>query len=458
MNLKERARKLREQADAATTEASARWDDFVQARTALEALGDDVDIASASEFNAAQAAQETYNVAAEASRAAERAYRDVLELVGDDAPQVSGLSQFGAQQPSQAAPMSLGRAFTDSDVFRDVSARIPNTPGSKLQIGTTDAVPVANREQARAILRGLSPQAAIFSTPANVVEPDAQPGIRPLPLLPPLTVLDLITMATTDSNSVKWVREASFTNGAAEVAESAAGAEVAKPESALTLAPVSFDVTTLAHWLPASKQSLRDVAGVRSLIDAKLEWGLRRRLAAQVIAGDGLGANLTGILNTSGIGHIDRPGSVTADSLIQAIYDGVVTVADAYGEAPNVCFVSRADYKILRFAREAKATLTSAGPVYETVDTGGYVFGSPRSINPIEVEGCLVLPNFDLPANHSIMGVWREFAVWMHEGITIGMSDSHADYYVKNLVAILAECSLAAGAMETVAFCEIAPA
>ena len=37
------------------------------------------------------------------------------------------------------------------------------------------------------------------------------------------------------------------------------------------------------------------------------------------------------------------------------------------------------------------------------------------------------------------MGVWRELAVWMHEGITIGMSDSHADYYVKNLVAILAE-------------------
>jgi HK97 family phage major capsid protein len=176
---------------------------------------------------------------------------------------------------------------------------------------------------------------------------------------------------------------------------------------------------------------------------------LQRRLAKQIIAGDGVGANLRGILNTPGIGHVDRPATVTADALIEAIYDGVEMVGDAYGEAPNVCFVSRADYKLLRFARDGSGA---------SADTGGYIFGSPRTVNPIEVEGCLVLPNFDLPAGHSIMGVWREFAVWMHEGITISMSDSHADYYVKNLVAILAEFSAAAGALETVAFCEIAPA
>jgi hypothetical protein len=66
-----------------------------------------------------------------------------------------------------------------------------------------------------------------------------------------------------------------------------------------------------------------------------------------------------------------------------------------------------------------------------------------------------VLPNFDLPAGMSVMGVWREFAVWMHEGLSIALSDSHDDYFIKNLVAILAEFACAAGAMETVAFCEI---
>lgn len=443
MNLRDRARRLREQADAATSEASARWDDFVQARTALEALEDGVDVTAAPEFAAAQAAQETYNAAAEASRDAEREYRAVLELMGDDAPE-----RPAAQAPHREAAslVSMGEQFTGSDVFRDVSARIPETAGSKQAIGTTASVRVASREQARDIMR--RPQATIFSTPDNVVAPDQAPGIRPLPLLPPLTVLDLITMATTDSTSVKWVREKAFTNAAAEVAETTqavyADHLTRKPESALELEDVTFDVKTLAHWMPASKQSLRDVAGVRSLIDAKLEWGLRRRLATQVIAGDGLGANLLGICNTPGIGHVDRSG-VDAASLIEDVYDGVVTIGDAYGEAPNVCFVSRADYKLLRFARGDEGG----------ADTGSFLFGSPRTVNPIEVEGCLVLPNFDLPAGMSVMGVWREFAVWMREGISIALSDSHEDYFIKNLVAILAEFACAAGAMETVAFCEI---
>ena len=87
--------------------------------------------------------------------------------------------------------------------------------------------------------------------------------------------------------------------------------------------------------------------------------------------------------------------------------------------------------------------------------TGSFIFGPPTKANPIEVEDCLVLPNFDLPAGMSVMGVWREFAVWMHEGLSIALSDSHDDYFIKNLVAILAEFACAAGAMETVAFCEI---
>ena len=443
MDLKARARKLREQADAATAEASARWDDFVQARAALEALDDDIDVGGAPEFAAAQAAQETYNASAEASRTAERAYRDVLELMGEGSPEHPAAR---AAQPAAAGErVSIGEHFTNDQVYRDVAARIPDSAGSKMRIGVTESVQVADRDQARAIMR--SPRAAIFSTPADVVEPDAKPGIRPLPLLPPLTVLDLITMATTDSTSVKWVREKAFTNGAAEVAESAEGAKVTKPESALTLETVTFDVKTLAHWLPASKQSLRDVAGVRSLIDAKLEWGLRRRLAKQVIAGDGVGANLLGIANTAGIGHVDRSGADAA-SLIEDIYDGVVTIGDSYGEVPNVCFVGRADYKLLRFARGEEG---GAG-------TGSFIFGPPTKANPIEVEDCLVLPNFDLPAGMSVMGIWREFAVWMHEGISIALSDSHDTYFVENLVAILAEFAAAAGAMETVAFCEISAA
>jgi len=440
MDLREKARKLREQADAASAEASTRWDEFTQAREALEALGDDVDMSAAPEMATAQAAREAYETAAEASRAADRTYRDVLELLGDDAPQAMTAP---VEEPHVG---SIGERFVASDVYREVAARIPETAGSKQAIGTTPGVRVATREQAIAMMK---PQAAVFSTPANVVAPDQAPGIRPLPLLPPLTVLDLVTMATTDSTSVRWVREKAFTSAAAEVAETTESTKAtnAKGESTLEIEPVTFDVTTIAHWLPASKQSIRDIAGVRSLIDAKLEWGLRRRLAAQIINGNGNTPNLKGVCNTAGIGHVNRSGS-TAKSLIEDLYDAAVVVADAYGETPNVGFVSRADYKKLRFARGDEG---GAG-------TGSFIFGPPTAFNPIEVEGCLILPNFDLPAGMSVVGVWREYGVWMHEGVSIALSDSHNDYFIRNLVAILAELSCAAGAMETAAFCEISAA
>ena len=442
--MKDRVRKLREQADAATSEAQAKWGELNSAREALgnAEVGDGKAITDTPEFAAAQAAREAYDVAAEAASKADDAYKSVLEIMGAEAPERPIAGAFDKPAPAG----SIGEQFVGSDVFKGVAARIPDTPGSKAKVGTTDSVPVATRDQARSILRGV--KAEIFSTPEDVVAPDQKAGIRALPLLPPLTVLDLITFGTTDSTSVKWVREKAFTNAAAEVAESVEGTEVTKPESKLELEPVTFDVTTIAHWMPASKQSLRDVAGVRSLIDAKLEWGLRRRLAAQVINGGGTGADLKGVLNTANIGHVDRSGS-DADTFVEDIYDGVVTVGDAYGEAPNVCFVNRDDYKMLRFAREMPDGKTA---------TGAYIFGHPSRVNPIEVEGCLILPNWDLPANHSIMGVWREFGVWMHEGISIALSDSHDDFFIKNLVAILAEFACAAGVMETTAFCEIAPA
>ena len=437
--MKDRVRKLRDKADAATSEAQARWGDLNTAREALAAVeAGDTAITDTPEFVAAQAAREAYDVAADAASAAEREYRAVLEIMGAEAPDRPLAGSFETPAPTG----SIGEQFTGSDVFKDVAARIPDTPGSKAKVGTTDSVAVANRDQARAIMRGAN--ASIFSTPDDIVAPDQKPGIKPLPLLPPLTVLDLITIGSTDSTSVKWVREKAFTNNAAEVAESVEGSEVEKAESALELEAVSFDVTTLAHWIPASKQSLRDVSGVRTLIDSKLEWGLRRRLARQVINGNGEGANLLGICNTEGIGHVDRSGS-DADSFMEDVYDGVVSIGDSYGETPNVCFVDRTTYKMMRFAREDG-------------DTGPFIFGHPSKSNPIEIEGCLLLPNWDLPTGMSVMGVWREFAVWMHEGISIALSDSHADFFVKNLVAILAEFSAAAGAMETVAFCEISPA
>lgn len=294
MDLRDRARSLREQAETARNEAQTRWQALTEARTALAVVDAD-EPTSVPEYQVALDALAAYDASADASRSADEAYTAILAVLGDDAPATSPLDRVTQPAHEGAGRASMGEAFTASEVYQGLRERISAGQSSNLPIGSTPGVKVATRDEVRALMR--SPRGAIFSTPDEVVAPDQAPGIRPLPLLPPLTVLDLITMASTDSTSVKWVIEKSFDNKAAEVAESVQGAAVNKPESALELDTVTYEVTTMAHWIPASKQALRDVAGVRSLIDAKLEWGLRRRAALQLINGNGEGANLRGICN-----------------------------------------------------------------------------------------------------------------------------------------------------------------
>lgn len=432
--LSERARSLRERANATQAAASEAWDGLIEAKAALAEfeVPEGTSLTETEAYKAAQSAKAAYDAAADAHTEADKEYKAVLELMGTEAPAAPKAATV------EVVASNPGKRLVQSEVYQELRARIPEAPGSKVQIGNTERIEVADRATAKTLLL---PRAAVFSTPDDVVAPDQAAGIRPR-YEQPLEVLDFITMASTDSTSVKWVREKEFSNAAAEVAETTQATRTSnvKPESALTLEPVTFEVKTIAHWMPLSKQSLRDVAGLESLVNAKMLWGLRKRLATQVMKGDGEGENLLGITNTPGIGSVAKTGA-TAEHMISDIYDACTRVVDYYGEQPNVCFVPRDDYKKLRFATLGEGA-------------GGYIFGPPTAATPVEIEGTLILPSADVV--NPIVGVWREYAVWMHEGFGLSFTDTHDDFFIRNLVALLAEFSAAAGAMEVAAFCEVA--
>lgn len=123
----------------------------------------------------------------------------------------------------------------------------------------------------------------------GLVAPDRQ-AIQGLPQQR-LTVRDLIPAVTTNSNKIDFVRQISRTNAAAPVA---LGAQ--KPESDLGFELAEAPVRTIAHWVPCPRQTFEDVAGLEALIDGELRFGLRLAEEHQVLAGDGTGQNLLGII------------------------------------------------------------------------------------------------------------------------------------------------------------------
>src|SRR5690606_4441528 len=91
---------------------------------------------------------------------------------------------------------------------------------------------------------------ALFSD-GNTVFPQQRAGVIPGDFKP-LTVRDVITtISTSETNSINALREASYTDSAAEVAQGAV-----KPESEIVFEQYNVPIQTVAHWIKVSKQLL----------------------------------------------------------------------------------------------------------------------------------------------------------------------------------------------------------
>jgi HK97 family phage major capsid protein len=253
----------------------------------------------------------------------------------------------------------------------------------------------------------------------------------------PLTVLDLISKGTTGSDTVEYVREGTHTNNAAPVAEATATGDGtgAKPESAMALSIITEVVKTIAHWIPATRRALADAGQLRSLIDSFLMYGLEEELEDQILNGSGVGENFTGIYNTTG------------------------TTTQAW------------DTNILTTTRKARTKVQTTGrgmpsgyllhPTdWETIDLlqdneARYYFGGPSAIGNPRLWGLPVVESEANAVGFGIVADWRLAMLWNREQSQILVSDSHSDFFVRNLIAILAEMRAAFGVIRPASFVEM---
>lgn len=260
----------------------------------------------------------------------------------------------------------------------------------------------------------------------------------------PLRLRDVVTNLTTTSDTIEYVRMTSQTNNAAPVAESTATADPGtmnaangvKPESALAWAKVTTPVRTIAHWIPLTKRALSDAAQVRSIIDAFLRYGLEEELEDQMVAGDGTGENLEGLSTVSGVqaqAWDTDPLTTTRKAKTKVRLVGR-SVANAYLLNPS-------DLETIDLLQDNEARFYFGGP--SGAGTAGTLWGLPV----IETEA--------VPAGTGYVGDFRKAVLWDREQASITISDSHANFFIRNMVAILAEMRAAFGVIQPNAFVEI---
>lgn len=321
-------------------------------------------------------------------------------------------------------------------------ARNPNAPGgdeSKTigqQLVDSDdfqAMVKAHKGRASITLKSLQHEmkTTITTTAAGTAGPraDRLPGII-TPQLRPFVVRDLMPGGTTTSNAIEYVKENVFTNAAAPQVEAAA-----KAESALTFILATAPVRTIAHWIPASRQILDDWQQLRAYIDGRLLYGLELVEEQQLLAGDGTGQNILGLIPQATAYNTGY--HTTGDTKLDTIRHAIKQARIAEFPVDGI-ILNPEDWEAIELIKTS---------------IGEYVFGDPASAQPFTLWGKRVVETNAITAGTFLVGAFRLGAmVWDREQATVEVSTEHQDFFVKNMVAIRAEERLALTVYRPAAF------
>lgn len=346
--------------------------------------------------------------------------------------------------PGFSGQKSLGQEFVDSAEFKELqSSGVLNSDGAKFKtrpIGLKAAGDIISGSDAGGV--------AGAGGGSALITPQYLPGILPLPQRP-LTIRELFSQATTGSDVLSYAYQSSFDNGAAAVAEAAIDGNPtgAKPQSSIGWGRTTSPIETIATWMAATRKQLSDAGQTRSLIDnqGRLMIGLEEE--DQLLNGDGTAPNISGLLDRSGLQTLN--------------------LTSATGERANLDGIRTAKRLVRTGAARAVADAVAVNPIdSEEFDLMVDNEGRYRAGDPFGVAG----PTGDAPPiwrlrrveseavaeGTAIVGAFKQGGtVFEREGLVTYTSDSHSDFFIRNLIAILFEERLGLAIFFPAAFCVV---
>ena len=349
--------------------------------------------------------------------------------------------------PAQPQGQTIGEMFVKSGQFEEFRKRYSGRDGViPDSVKGLQSSPFAL--DSKALVTGLSDTSG-----GALVRNDVYGPITDLVGYRELSIRDLVTAGRTESDTIEYVRVTGRTNNAGMVPEATSSGQPAvynaptggeltaggyKPESGLALERVSTTVKTIAHWMPITKRAASDAGQVRTLVDNFLRYGLDEKLEDQILTGTGTGENFQGIMNAG----ILTVGSAGTD--IDAIVDAIRTVRVTGRRRPTAVVMHPNDWY-------------STGFLMAKDSQQRYLVGDPRaSLDQLNtLWGLRVVVSEAMTENTALVGDFRQAVLWEREGVTLSMSDSHLDFFTRNLLAVLAEMRAGFGVLDPQGFCSV---
>jgi HK97 family phage major capsid protein len=315
----------------------------------------------------------------------------------------------------------MGEQFVTHDHFKRFLGQYPTgVPDSAKGL---HMVPVPLADGMKSLLTGAG---------SALVYPEFYPEIPQW--WPPMVMRQLVTGGTTATDLIEYASVASWTNAAGVVAEAVDESTGLKPESAITFQRVSAPVRTIAHWVPITRRALSDAHQIRTYVDEFLSQGLDQAFESEMISGDGTGEHFSGILHTTGVQH------QAFDTDMAASIRKAMTKITTLGGTVTGVLMDPASDESFDLLKDSIGRYFGAGPFGTGPST---IWGRPRVVS------------YKMSANQAIVGDFRTCVLWDREQASIQLADQHADFFIRNIVALLAEARAAFGILKPQLLCVV---
>lgn len=208
-----------------------------------------------------------------------------------------------------------------------------------------------------------------------------------------------------------------------------------KPMGSLKYEDRTLPISTLAHWIAVHRQTLSDAPQLQAIIDTELRYGLALAEEDQILFGNGVSPNLTGIMTNENI--LSRGAPAGGDNQIDHLRRGL-TLTEIANIPPNGIVMHPTDWEHIELLKD---------------DQGRYLWFNIQAPNSRNLFAVPVVTTTAMPQGQWLCGSFGLGAyLFDREQANVRISESHANFFTENQVAVLAEERLGLGVVRPEAF------
>lgn len=235
------------------------------------------------------------------------------------------------------------------------------------------------------------------------------------------TVADVLGTGSIAGTSVTYYVEAGVEGSFTTVAE---GAQ--KPQlHFINPSPVTDTVKKIAGWWDTSDEMIEDLPFMESEINNRGLYLLSLAEEAQLLNGDGVGTNVLGLLNRSGIQTEAQ--AIAPDNAQDTIFRALTKVETATGLTADAIIINPADYQSLRLSRDANGQYYGGGFFSGEYGNGGVAVKPP-------LWGVRTIVTPAVAAKTVVVGAFQSAAtVYRKGGVRVESTNSDLGKFTKDI-------------------------